>query len=176
MYSAHKLNKQGDNIQPWHTPFPVRNQSVVPCPVLTIVSWTAYWFPRRQVRWSGLPISWRFFHNCDPHSQRLWCNQQSRSRCFFYDPMDAGNLISCASAFSTSGSNIWKFMDCILRKPGLENFELSFIGMWDECSWVVVWTFFGIALLWDWNKVSVDIWCLSSCLSLQTLPCCARHS
>ena len=25
MYSAHKLNKQGDNIQPWHTPFPVLN-------------------------------------------------------------------------------------------------------------------------------------------------------
>ena len=22
MYSAYKLNKQGDNIQPWHTPFP----------------------------------------------------------------------------------------------------------------------------------------------------------
>ena len=32
MYSAYKLNKQGDNIQPWHTPFPVWNQSVVPCP------------------------------------------------------------------------------------------------------------------------------------------------
>ena len=25
MYSAHKLNKQGDNIQPCHTPFPVLN-------------------------------------------------------------------------------------------------------------------------------------------------------
>ena len=37
MYSAYKLNKQGDNIQPWHTPFPIWNQSVVPCPVLTVV-------------------------------------------------------------------------------------------------------------------------------------------
>ena len=27
MYSAHKLNKQGDNIQPWCTPFPIWNQS-----------------------------------------------------------------------------------------------------------------------------------------------------
>ena len=34
MYSAYKLNKQGDNIQPWRTPFPIWNQSVVPCPVL----------------------------------------------------------------------------------------------------------------------------------------------
>ena len=33
MYSAYKLNKQGDNIQPWCTPFPIWHQSVVPCPV-----------------------------------------------------------------------------------------------------------------------------------------------
>ena len=32
MYSAYKLNKQGDNIQPWCTPFPIWNQYVVPCP------------------------------------------------------------------------------------------------------------------------------------------------
>ena len=30
--------------------------------------------------------------------------------CFFYDPTDAGNLISGSSAFSKSSSNIWKFM------------------------------------------------------------------
>ena len=34
MYSAYKLNRLGDNIQPWLTPFPIWNQSVVPCPVL----------------------------------------------------------------------------------------------------------------------------------------------
>ena len=28
MYYAYKLNKQGDNIQPWRTPFPIWNQSV----------------------------------------------------------------------------------------------------------------------------------------------------
>ena len=44
MYSAYKLNKQGDNIQPWRTPFPIWNQSVVPCPVLTVASWPAYRF------------------------------------------------------------------------------------------------------------------------------------
>ena len=61
MYSAYKLNKQGDDIQPWHTPFPVWKQSVVPCLVLTIASWPACRFLRRQVRWSGVPISWRIF-------------------------------------------------------------------------------------------------------------------
>ena len=48
MYSAYKSNKQGDNIQPWCTPFPIWNQSVVPCPVLTVASWPAYTFLRMQ--------------------------------------------------------------------------------------------------------------------------------
>ena len=61
MYSAYKLNKQGDNIQPWCTPFPIWNQCVVSCPVLTAVSWPAYRFLKRQVRWSGIPISFRIF-------------------------------------------------------------------------------------------------------------------
>ena len=38
MYSAYKLNKQGDSIQPWCTAFPIWNQSVVQCPVLTVAS------------------------------------------------------------------------------------------------------------------------------------------
>ena len=61
MPSAYKLNKQGDDIQPWHTPFPIWNQSVVPCLVLTLASWPAYWFLRRQVRWSSISISLRIF-------------------------------------------------------------------------------------------------------------------
>ena len=69
MYSAYKWNKQGDNIHPWHTPFPTWNQSVVPCPVLTVASWPAYRFLKRQVRWSGIPISWRIFHSL------LWSTQ-----------------------------------------------------------------------------------------------------
>ena len=44
IYSAYKLNNQGDNIQPWRTPFPIWNQSVGPCPVLTVASWRAYSF------------------------------------------------------------------------------------------------------------------------------------
>ena len=41
MYSAYKLNNQGDNIQPLHIPFLIWNQSIIPCPVLTIASWPA---------------------------------------------------------------------------------------------------------------------------------------
>ena len=50
MYSAYKLNKQGGNTQPWCTPFPIWNQSVVPCPFLSIASSPAYRFLRRQAR------------------------------------------------------------------------------------------------------------------------------
>ena len=63
MYSEYKLNEQGDNIQPWHTPFPIWNQSVVPCPVLTVASWPAYRFLKKRVTWSGIPISFRIFHS-----------------------------------------------------------------------------------------------------------------
>ena len=56
MHSAHKLNKQGDNKQPWLTPFLIWNQSTVSCLVLTVASWHAYRFLRRQVWWSGIPI------------------------------------------------------------------------------------------------------------------------
>ena len=48
MYSACKLNKQGDNVQPWHTPFPIWKQSTVPCPVLPVASWPEYRFLKLQ--------------------------------------------------------------------------------------------------------------------------------
>ena len=47
MYSAYKLNNQGENIQPWHMPFSIWNQSVVSCPVLTVTIWSAYRFLRK---------------------------------------------------------------------------------------------------------------------------------
>ena len=33
-----------------------------------------------------------------------------------------------------------------------ENFEHYFTIVWDECNYAVVWAFFGIAFLWDWNE------------------------
>ena len=58
--------------------------------------------------------------------------------CFFYDPMDVGNLISGSSAFSKSNLNIWKFLVHILLKPSLEDFEQYLDSMRNECSCVVV--------------------------------------
>ena len=72
--------------------------------------------------------------------------------CFFDDPVDVGILISGSPAFSKSSLNIWKFSVHVLLKPSLENFEYYFASVWDECNCVVVWMFFGIAFLWDWNE------------------------
>ena len=72
--------------------------------------------------------------------------------CFFNDPVDVGNLISGSSAFSKTSLNMWKFMLQVLLKPGLENFEHYFTSVWNECNCEVVWTFFGIAFLWDWDE------------------------
>ena len=88
-------------------PFPIWNQSVVPCPVLTVASWPAYRFLKRQVRWSSIPISFRIFHSW------LWSTQSKAFGIvnkaeidvflelsgFFDDPADVGNLISGCSAF-----------------------------------------------------------------------------
>ena len=61
MYSAYKLNKQGDDTQPCCTPFPTLNHSIVPCPSLTVAFWPECRFLRRQVWWSDGPLSWRIF-------------------------------------------------------------------------------------------------------------------
>ena len=48
--------------------------------------------------------------------------------------------------------SIWKFSVHILLKPSLEDFEHDLANMWNEYNCVVVWTFFGVALLWDYNE------------------------
>ena len=47
--------------------------------------------------------------------------------CFFYDPVDVGNLISGSSAFSKSSLNIWKFTVHVLLKPGLEILSITLL-------------------------------------------------
>ena len=129
MYFAYKLNKQGDKIQPWPTPLQIWNQSV-PCPVLTVASWPAYRFLKRQVRWSGMPISWRIFHSLLWSTQSKALSQWSRSRCFsgilllFWwsnEMLTIWSLVPLPfrNPTWTSGSS-WVH---VLLKPGLKNLE-----------------------------------------------------
>ena len=159
MYSACKLNEQGDNIQPWQTPFLIWNQCVVPCPVLTVASWPAYRFLKRQVRWSALPISKNFPQFIVIHTVKAFgiVNKAEidvflEHSCFFDDSVDVGNLIFGSSAFSKTSLNIWKFTVHVLLKPGLENFEYYFTSVWDKCNCLIIWAFFGIAFLWHCNE------------------------
>ena len=137
MYSAYKLNKQGDNIQTCCTLSPTFNQSVFPCLFLTIVSWSAYRFHRRQMFWY-----FHLFKNfpvCCDHKVKGFnvVNEAEvdvflKFSCFIYDPVDVGNLFSGSSAFSKFSLNIWKFLVHLLLMPGLENFEHYF----DSVRWV----------------------------------------
>ena len=121
MYSAYNLNKQGHNILPWHTPFPIWNQFVVPYLVLTVASWPAYRFIRRQLRLSGIPISKNFPQFVVIHTVKGFgiINKAEvdvflELSCCLYDPVDFGNLISGYSGFSKSSLNNWKFTVRIL--------------------------------------------------------------
>ena len=136
MCSAYKLNKQADNMQACHTPFPVFNQSIGPPLVLTVASSPANTFLRIQVRWSGIPISLRIFHSffCDPHKDFSIVNETEgyvflEFPCFFYDPIDVGNLMSGSFAFSKSSLYIWNFSVHILLKPSLKDFEYYLASM-----------------------------------------------
>ena len=98
MYHACKLNQQGDNIQPWCTPFPILKNSLVPCLVLTVGFLLAYMFLRRQVRWSGIPIFLRIFQCVVIYIVKGFSVVNEADifmefSCFFYDPKDVRNLI-----------------------------------------------------------------------------------
>ena len=115
MYSAYKLNKQGDNIQPWCTPFPIWNQSVVPCPVLTVASWPAYSFLKRQV--SQFSLAAQSCPTLQPHilqHTRLaihhQCPEPTQTTCPLYrwcHPIISSCVVpffSCNQSFPASGS------------------------------------------------------------------------
>ena len=70
IHSPYKLNKQRDNIQPWHTHFPILNQSTVPCMVLFLLNHKVSQESSQDglVCLSVLECSTIC---CDPHSQRL---------------------------------------------------------------------------------------------------------
>ena len=124
MYSTYKLNRQDDNILPF----------AVPCLVLTVPSWPAYRFLRRQVMWSGTPISLRIFHNFVViHTVKGFSivNEAKvdvflESSCFFDDPMDVGSSASLRHSLYTGicwfilcGSLAWRLWSITLPAGGM---------------------------------------------------------
>ena len=136
------------------------NVELVPCLVLTDVSW-----PTIQVSQETGHVVWysHFFQNFPQfvliHTVKGFSivseaeiNVFLEFLCFLCDPTNVGNLISDSSAFSKSSLYIWKFLAHILLKPDLKDFEHDVASVWDEHNCTIVWEFFGIAFLWDWNE------------------------
>ena len=118
-------------------PFPIGNQSVVPCPVLTVASWVVYRFLRRQVRWSGIPISWRIFQFVVIHTVKGFG---------IVNKAEVDVFLELFLFFRWSNGywqfDLWEFMVHILLKPGLENFEHYFASV----KWVQL--FSSLKILW----------------------------
>ena len=149
------------NFEPVHCS--MSNSNCCSCP--------AYRFLRRQVRWSGIPISLRIFHSL------LWSIQSKtlvvvkeaevdvflKFPCFFYDPTEVGNLISGSSAFSKSSLCICKLSIHVLLKASLKHFEYYLASLWNEWNCMVVQYsfalhFFGIQVETDFFQSCGHCW------------------
>ena len=112
--SVHKLNKRDDNIQPWCTPSPILNQSVVPCNCCFMTCIQVSQKTGRVVWYSYLFMNFPQFVVIHRVKGFSMVNEAEvdvflEFSCFFNDPMNVGNLISVSSDFSKSSLNIWKF-------------------------------------------------------------------
>ena len=114
--TLHMLNKQGDNIQPWRTPFPIWNSfsmSSSNCCFLTCLQISQ---EAGKVVWYSHLLK-NFPESVVIHTVKGFgvVNKTEADvflelSCFFYNPKNVGNLISGSSAFSKSSLNTWKFM------------------------------------------------------------------
>ena len=152
MYSTCKLNKQGGNIQPWCTPFPIWSQSVVPCSGLTC------FLTCIQISQEAGQVVWysHLFQNFPQfvvtHTVKGFDIVNTAKVDVFLESLDFSMILAIwylvplpfLKPAWTSGSS-WLM-------PGLENFEHYLASVWDECNSAIVWAFFGIAFLWDWNE------------------------
>ena len=144
---------------PWYTPFPFWSQSIAPYPVLLVI-WTTCRFLRRQVGGSGIPVSLKIvpqfavIHMAKGFSivNEAWVDVFRNSLAFSMIQQMLAVWFLVPLPFFKSSWSIWKFSVHVLLKPGLENFEHLFASMWDKCNCAVVWAFFGIAFLHDWNE------------------------
>ena len=128
MYSAYKLSKQNDN-----TLCPTWNQSVVPCPVLTVASWAAHRFLKRQVWYSHLLKNFPQFvvtHTVKGFGvvNKAVVDVFLELSCFFDDPTDVENFISGSSVFSKYSLNIWKFTVHILWSPAWRILSITLLA------------------------------------------------
>ena len=123
----------------------------------SVAFWPTYRFLRGQVRYSQLFKNFpQFVVICRVKGFSVHNEAEVviflKFYCLLHDAVNVGNLISASSSSLEPSLYIWKFSVHIMLKPRLNNFEHKLARMWKEHSCMVVWTFFGIALIWDWNE------------------------
>ena len=144
------LNKQSDNIQPWHTPFPMWKQSFHVLFKLLLLSCI------EASQESGQLFCYPHLFQNSPkfiiiHTVKVFGIMNKADvhpflepPCFIDDPADAGHLISASSDFSKNSLNLWKFMVHVLLKHGWKKVWHYFTSVWDECNCALVWAFFAL--------------------------------
>ena len=123
MYSAYKLNKQGDialmysfpNLEPVHCSMSGSNYCFLTCTQVSQGTGKVVWYFHL---FNNLPQfvvirTVKGFGVVDKAEVDIFLELS----CIFDDPVDVGNLISGSSAFSKSSLNIWKFSVHILLNP-----------------------------------------------------------
>ena len=161
MYSAYKWNIHGDSIQPLSYSFPGLEPDHC-----SMSSFNGCFLTCMQVSQEAGKVAWQshllknfpqfaVIHTVKGFSvvSEAEVDVFLEFPCFLYDPTSVGNLISGSSAFSKPSLYIWNFSVHILLKSTLKDFEHYLASLWNECSWMVVGPFFGIALLWNWNEL-----------------------
>ena len=101
-------------------------EPVVPCLVLIVASWPTYRFLKMQVRWSGIPISFRIFHSL------FWSMQWERKRSLCgVAAAAAKSLQSCPTLCDPKdGSPPGSPVPGILQERTLEWVAISFSNAW----------------------------------------------
>src|SRR5574337_1158157 len=137
MYSAYKLNKQGDNITALTYSFsylePVccsmfsSNCCFLTCIPISQEAGQVAWYSHLLKNFPQFIV----IHTVKGFGivNKAEIDAFLELSCFFHDPVDVGNLISGSSAFSKTSLNIKKFTVHVLLKPALENFEHYFTSM-----------------------------------------------
>ena len=153
MYSAYKLNNQGDNtaltysfcyLEPVCCSMSSSNCCFLTCIQISQEASQVVWYSHLFKNFPQFIVihTVKGFGIVNKAEKDVFLELS----CFFDDAADVGNLISGSSACSKSKLNIWKFTVHILLKPGLENFEHYFASVWDECNGAVVWASLALPL------------------------------
>ena len=155
-------------IQPWHTPFPIVNQSIIPCPVLTAASWTCI-----QVSQETGKVVW-YYHLFKNFSQCVVIHTVKSFHianeadvfleflCFLYDPTDVDNLISGSSTFSKASLYIWKLLVHVRLKLAWRNLSITLLAC--EMSATVQYFEHSLALLFFGSGIKTGLfWSFGHC-------------